>query len=60
MATDKFTPTGRRKLPNPCGFGHTTQSMECPSCDQVLHGLTAANTDEAWWSWFRKRYGKKA
>jgi hypothetical protein len=52
----EYSKDGRRKLPEPCAFGHRYQAMECPSCSELLgHGPQS----EEHWEWYRKRSGKR-
>lgn len=47
---------GRRRVDPPCGFGHSLQAMECPSCAERL---TDEKPSPEWWTWYRRRYGKR-
>lgn len=56
MGEPKHSKDGRLRLEKPCEFGHSLQSMECPSCAEILHG---EKPSAGWWAWYRRRYGKK-
>ena len=46
---------GRRIIDPPCSYGHTRQSMECPSCAERVTGEPAS---VEWVAWYRKRYAR--
>lgn len=48
----EFSKDGRRKLAEPCEFGHRYQAMECPSCSERITG-TPASAEH--WDWYRSR-----